>query len=94
MFIGIRRYKVRHGCEERIIDSAKNFLPVVESLPGFKYYHLYDWPDHYVTAVNAFDVRESVVLANERALDWVYQHAGNLIEGRPEVSTCTTLVSG
>jgi hypothetical protein len=93
MFIGIRRYKVRHGCQQQLVDSVKNFLPIVESLPGFRYYHVYDWPKSYVTVVNAFDVPESVDIANERALNWVYEHGGFLIKGRPEISTCTELVS-
>jgi heme-degrading monooxygenase HmoA len=92
MYVGIRRYKIRQGCQEKLVTSVTNFLPIVESLPGFKYYHLYNWPKDHVTVINAFDVEESVTTAHAKALDWVHQHAGNIVEGRPEVSSCTVLV--
>ena len=92
MFVGLRKYKVRRGAKAKILQSVNNFLPIVESIPGFQYYHCYDL-DEYILAVSAFTRQESVEESHRKALDWVRNHAGNLVEGRPIVDTCEVLIS-
>ena len=65
----------------------EQFLPIVESVPGFVAFYLVDPGDGLATSITVCEDKGGADEATSRAAEWVQEHALDLIESGPAVVT-------
>jgi hypothetical protein len=65
----------------------EQFLPIVESVPGFVAFYVVDPGDGLVTTITICDDKGGADEATSRTAEWVQERALDLIESGPAVVT-------
>ncbi len=65
----------------------EQYLPIVESVPGFVAFYLVDPGDGLATSITICEDKGGADEATSRAVDWVQERALDLIESGPAVVT-------
>ena len=86
MFATIRSYRVT-DVEELSELVREEFLPIVETVPGFVAYYVLDTGAGTVSSITVCEDREGLHESASRAASWVEERALELIESGPEVIT-------
>jgi hypothetical protein len=85
MYGSIRRYRVRSGSVNDIVNSAKTgLLPMLERVPGFVAYYIVNAESNRATSFTVGESREAVEQLNRVALEWVKQNLPDRLS-EPEV---------
>ena len=86
MFAAISTYGVTDI--DDLSDLVKEqYLPIVESVPGFVAFYLVDPGDGLATSITICEDKGGVDEATSRAADWVQERALELVESGPAVVT-------
>ena len=85
MYGSIRRYRIRSGSVNEIVEIVKTSLvPLLEQVPGFVAYYVVNAESNRATSFTVGESREAVEQLNRVAIEWVQQSLpGRLSE--PEV---------
>ena len=86
MFATIRSYRVTDA-EELFELVREEFVPIVETVPGFVAYYVLDAGGGTAASITVCESREGLHEAASRAASWVEERALELIESGPEVVT-------
>jgi hypothetical protein len=82
MYAAIRQGKAKSGKAEELTARIKEgVIPIISDVPGFTAYFVVYAPDDTVTAIGVFDTFENAEESNRRALAWIDQNLGPLLEG-------------
>ncbi len=85
MYGSIRRYRIRSGSVNDIVESVRTgLLPLLERVPGFEAYYIVNAESNRATSFTVGESREAVDQMNRVALDWVRQNLPDRL-GEPEV---------
>ncbi len=85
MYGSIRRYRVRSGSVNEVIEKVKEGLvPILEKTPGFQAYYLVNAESNRATSFTVGESREAVESLNRIALDWVRENLPDRLS-EPEV---------
>ncbi len=86
MYGSIRRYRIRSGNANDIVEAVKTGLvSILEKTPGFVSYYVLNAEANRVTSFTVGDSREAVNEMNRIAMDWVRQNLPDRL-GEPEVT--------
>lgn len=86
MFATITSYSVTDA-EELFELVREEFVPIVETVPGFVAYYVLDTGVGTDSSITVCDKREGLHESASRAAAWVEERALELIESGPEVVT-------
>ncbi len=85
LYGSIRRYRVRSGSVNEIIESVQTGLvPLLERVPGFAGYYVINAESNRATSFTVGESREALDEMNKVALQWVREHLPERL-GEPEV---------
>ncbi len=85
MYGSIRRYRVRMGSVNEIIEKVQQGLvPLLEKVPGFAGYYVINADSNRATSFTVGTSREAVEAMNRVALDWVRENLPDRLS-EPEV---------
>jgi hypothetical protein len=85
MYGSIRRYRIRSGNLNEIVESVKTgLLPLLQKVPGFAGYYIINAEANRATSFTVGETREAVEQMNRLALDWVKQSLPDRLS-EPEV---------
>jgi hypothetical protein len=86
VFAAIRTYGVSDvDAVSKLVNEE--FLPIVESIPGFVAYYVVDTGSGLATSITVCEDRTGVEESTSRAAAWVEEKALDLIESGPAVIT-------
>jgi hypothetical protein len=87
MYGSIRRYRIRSGNVDEIVEKVKaGLLPVLEKTPGFVAYYILNAESNRATSFTIGENREALEQMNRIALDWVKSNLADRLS-EPEVLT-------
>ena len=92
MNAAVRRYRVS-DIDELVQRVEAEFVDQVKGVDGFVGYYVVDGGDGTAVSVTVGETAEAVEQSTALARDWVQQHATELIEGAPEVTSGEVRVS-
>lgn len=82
MYAAIRQGKAKPGQAEELTARIKEgVIPVISNVPGFIAYFVVYAPTDVVTAIGVFDTFENAEESNTRALAWIDENLGPLLDG-------------
>jgi hypothetical protein len=85
MYGSIRRYRIRLGTVDEIIQKVKTGLvPLLEKAPGFVGYYIVNAESNRATSFTIGENREAVNEMSRIALDWVRENLPDRLS-EPEV---------
>lgn len=85
MYGSIRRYRIRSGSVNEIIEKVKEgLLPLLEKTPGFNGYDIVNAETNRATSFTVGEDREAVDRMNRIAIDWVNQNLPDRLS-EPEI---------
>ncbi len=85
MYGSIRRYRIRAGSVNEIVNRVKEGLvPLLEQTPGFVGYYVLDSRDNKATSFTICENQAAVDHANHVALEWVKKNLSKQLSD-PEV---------
>ncbi len=72
MYGSIRRYRVRSGSVNEVIEKVKEGLvPLLQKAPGFAGYYVINAESNRATSFTIGESREALEALNRLAMDWV-----------------------
>jgi len=86
MFASIRTYRGTN-LEELSELVREEFLPIVETVPGFVAYYVVDAGDGTASSITICESKSGVLESASRAAAWVEERVPELIESGPDVVT-------
>ena len=86
MYAGIRTYEVT-DVEELSELVRDEFLPIVETVPGFVAYYVVDAGNGKASSITICEEEAGVRESTARAAAWVEERASDLIESGPSIIT-------
>jgi hypothetical protein len=82
MYAAIRQAKAKTGTAEELARRIKEgAIPIISDVEGFRAYYVVYAGDDTVTAISLFNNFAGAEEANKRALAWIEQELGPLLEG-------------
>ena len=85
MYGSIRRYRIRSGSVNEIVEKVKEGLvPLLEKVPGFEGYYIVNSEANRATSFTVGANREAVDRMNRVALDWVKENLRDRLS-EPEI---------
>ena len=97
MFVTMRRYSPKNGSVNRAsLDLLRRqvqeeFLPVIQTVPGFKAYYVLSVGGQEVVTLTFCETREGTDQSNHCAADYTLRNPLVYELGRPEVTECEVL---
>ncbi|MBL1377814.1 antibiotic biosynthesis monooxygenase [Zobellella iuensis] len=96
MHASIRRYKIRPGAAEELLQRVnQGFAAIISQAPGFIAYYALNAGNDVVVSFSLFDSADNAAASNRLAADWVRENIASLVAGPPEISggLVTTLIT-
>jgi heme-degrading monooxygenase HmoA len=94
MFTSVRKYSVRHGSAEEFARRVQeSFVPLLQSMPGFRGYYLLDGGPDVLITISMFDSVDEAVASNEKAANWTRNRVLEFTKGMPEVMVGHALIA-
>jgi hypothetical protein len=85
LYGAIRRYRIRTGSVNEIVESVKTGLvPLLEKMPGFTGYYIINGESNVATSFTVGESHEQVAEMNRVAIKWVTENLPDRL-GAPEV---------
>jgi len=85
MYAVIRKFNKMRSIEEAGRRAETGLVPLLRQSPGFRGYYVVKGGDEMIVSITFFETEQAVQEAHRRAMDWVRDNLGDLIEGQPEV---------
>ena len=92
MFVVIRRYAAGARASEVARRVGEGLVPILTKLPGFRAYYCLVGEDGRPVSVSIVESRDTAVVANDRAREWVAANMADLLPDPPEVTMGEMLV--
>jgi len=82
LYASIRQGKAKTGMAEELTRRIKEgAIPIISDVEGFRAYYVVYAPDDTVTAISIFNDYAGAEESNKRALAWIEQNLGPLLDG-------------
>jgi hypothetical protein len=85
MYLVIRKFSRMRTVREAARRAESGIGKLMKEATGFRGYYIFDAGDGVAGSVTLFDTREAAEEANEKALAWIHESLGDLIDRDPEV---------
>jgi heme-degrading monooxygenase HmoA len=87
MYGAIREYTIQPGKADEIVARVRaEFVPKIESAPGFLSYSLALTGDDRILTASAFETKEQAEASVKTASGWVNERLASLVKGPPRVT--------
>jgi len=94
MFASIRKYNVRRGSVDELARRVREaFVPLMQSMPGFKGYYLLDGGPDVLITISMFDSADEALASTEKAAAWVRNNVLEFTRGMPDVMSGKALIA-
>ncbi len=86
MYSVIRRYNVREGMAQQVVDRVNaEFVPMLREAAGFVSYALINPGDGTLMSVSVFADRAGADESTRSASEWVREHIGRMVGNSPVI---------
>jgi hypothetical protein len=94
MFIIVRRFRLTRGSAKEVTRRVRDsFVPLLQGLPGFRDYYLFESAPDVIVSIRVFDSAEEALASNEVAANWIRENVLEFVKGMPEVMAGNGLVA-
>ncbi|HEX2510089.1 MAG TPA: hypothetical protein VHK66_06165 [Microvirga sp.] len=92
MYAVIRKFNRMRNVEEAGRRAEAGLAPLLRQAPGFRGYYVVNGGGTTGVSISLFDTEDAARQAHQRALTWIRENLGDLVEGDPEVTAGQVIV--